>query len=253
MSVENKTLTVVQETEILGKKIVMYGSIEKPYFVASDVAKWLGERDGYTVARKVSEEEKDTQIVCTPGGDQRATVLTEDGLYEACMLSRKEIAKPLKKEIKKYLKSIRLTGAAIPVGNEEKMVSYYFSGLSDELQGQIVNELIQKNKELQSFYDTLMNTEGLMSMNTVSKELGGIGLKTLFKYLREKEIMFYKDDVNIPYQRFMKQKLFAVKESICSDGKSRSVTYATKKGLDYIRKLLTDDGYDFEKNVFMTN
>ena len=125
--------------------------------------------------------------------------------------------------------------------------------MSDELQGQIVNELIQKNKELQSFYDTLMNTEGLMSMNTVSKELGGIGLKTLFKYLREKEIMFYKDDVNIPYQRFMKQKLFAVKESICSDGKSRSVTYVTKKGLDYIRKLLTDDGYDFEKNVFMSN
>ena len=42
-------LTVIQETEILGKKIVMYGNIENPYFVASDVAEWLGERDGYTV------------------------------------------------------------------------------------------------------------------------------------------------------------------------------------------------------------
>ena len=49
---ENEVLKVIQETKILGKKIVMYGSIENPYFVASDVAEWLGERDGYTVARK---------------------------------------------------------------------------------------------------------------------------------------------------------------------------------------------------------
>lgn len=236
-------LTVIQETEILGKKIRMYGSIEYPYFVASDVAEWLGERDGYTVARKVSDEEKDTQIVCTLGGNQKTTVLTEDGLYEACMLSRKEIAKPLKKEIKMYLKSIRITGAAIPVGDEQKMVNYYFSNLSSDLQGQIVNELMEKNKELQQFYDDLMNTEGLMSMNTVSKELNGFGLKTLYAYLRGKKVMFYKDGINIPYQRFMNQGLFKVVESPCADGKYRPTTYATKKGLEYIRKLLHKDGY----------
>lgn len=239
---ENEVLTVIQETKILGKKIVMYGSIENPYFVASDVAEWLGERDGYTVARKVSDEEKDTQIVCTHGGNQKTTVLTEDGLYEACMLSRKEIAKPLKKEIKKYLKSIRLTGAAIPIGDEKKMVSHYFSSLSQDLQGQIVNELIEKNKELQQFYDDLINTEGLYHMNTTAKELR-IGRNTLFAYLRGKSIMFYQDGANIPYQRFMNQGLFRVIESPCADGKYRPTTYATKKGLEYIRKLLRKDGY----------
>ena len=239
---ENEVLTVIQETKILGKKIVMYGSIENPYFVASDVAEWLGERDGYTVARKVSDEEKDTQIVCTHGGNQKTTVLTEDGLYEACMLSRKEIAKPLKKEIKKYLKSIRLTAAAIPIGDEKKMVSHYFSSLSQDLQGQIVNELIEKNKELQQFYDDLINTEGLYHMNTTAKELR-IGRNTLFAYLRGKSIMFYQDGVNIPYQRFMNQGLFRVIESPCADGKYRPTTYATKKGLEYIRKLLRKDCY----------
>ena len=239
---QSEVLTVIQETVILGKKIVMYGSIESPYFVASDVAEWLGERDGYTVARKVSDEEKDTQIVCTHGGNQKTTVLTEDGLYEACMLSRKEIAKPLKKEIKKYLKSIRLTGAAIPIGDEKKMVSHYFSSLSQDLQGQIVNELIEKNKELQQFYDDLINTEGLYHMNTTAKELR-IGRNTLFAYLRGKSIMFYQDGVNIPYQRFMNQGLFRVIESPCADGKYRPTTYATKKGLEYIRKLLRKDGY----------
>ena len=238
----DEVLQVIKETEILGKQIKMYGSIENPYFVASDVAEWLGERDGYTVSRKVSDEEKDTQIVCTLGGNQKTTVLTEDGLYEACMLSRKKIARPLKSEIKKYLKSIRLTGAAIPVGDEQKMVNYYFSSLSSDLQGKIVNELMEKNKELQQFYDDLMNTEGLYHMNTVAKELK-IGRNTLFAYLRGKDIMFYQDNANVPYQRFMNQGLFKVVESPCADGKYRPTTYATKKGLDYIRKLLHKDGY----------
>ena len=239
----NEVLKVVTEKEILGKQIKMYGSIENPYFVASDVAEWLGERDGYTVARKVDDEEKDTQIVCTLGGNQKTTVLTEDGLYDACMLSRKKIAKPLKKEIKKYLKSIRLTGAAIPEGREQEMVNYYFSSLSSDLQGQIVNELIEKNKELQEFYDDLMNTEGLMQINTVAKELG-IGEYTLFAYLRGKKIFFYdKDKVNVPYERFRKEGKFVVKETPCHDGNIRSVTYATKKGLEYIRKILRKDGY----------
>ena len=239
----NEVLKVVTEKEILGKQIKMYGSIESPYFVASDVAEWLGERDGYTVARKVDDEEKDTQIVCTLGGNQKTTVLTEDGLYDACMLSRKKIAKPLKKEIKKYLKSIRLTGAAIPKGREQEMVNYYFSSLSSDLQGQIVNELIEKNKELQQFYDDLMNTEGLMQINTVAKELG-IGEYTLFAYLRGKKVFFYdKDKVNVPYERFRKEGKFVVKETPCHDGNIRAVTYATKKGLEYIRKILRKDGY----------
>lgn len=111
------------------------------------------------------------------------------------------------------------------------------------LQGLIVNELIQKNKELQEFYDDLMNTEGLMSINTMAKELG-IGEYHLFEYLRDKKIFFYdKDKVNVPYERFRLEGKFAVRETPCHDGKIRSVTYATKKGLEYIRKQLRKDGY----------
>lgn len=45
--------------------------------------------------------------------------LTEDGLYEVLMQSRKPIAKKLKKEIKKILKQIRLTGGYIPISTED--------------------------------------------------------------------------------------------------------------------------------------
>ncbi len=236
-------LTVIQETEILGKKIKMYGSIEFPWFMATDVSTWIEHSNARSMIKTIDENEKGVKNVYTLGGIQSKWFLTEDGLYEVCMQSRKPIAKEMKKEIKKYLKSIRLTGAAIPTGDEQKMVSYYFSSLSQETQGVIVNELIAKNKELQQFYDDLMSTEGLMSVNTCAKELG-IGEYTLFAYLRGKKVFFYdKDNVNIPYERFRKEGKFAVKETPCHDGKIRSTTYVTKKGLNYIRKLLRKDGY----------
>ena len=47
----------------------------------------------------------------------------------------------------------------------------------------------------------------------------------------------------MPYERFRKEGKFVVKETPCHDGNIRSVTYATKKGLDYVRKLLRKNGY----------
>lgn len=239
---QNEVLEIVQETKILGKEIKLYGSIENPLFMASDVADWIEHTNTTMMLRKIDDEEKGLNNVYTLGGNQEKWFVTEDGLYEICMQSRKPIAKQMKKEIKKYLKSIRLTGAAIPVGDEQKMVNYYFSSLSSDLQGRIVNELMEKNKELQQFYDDLINTDGLYHMNTIAKELK-IGRNELFTYLRGKSIIFYQDGINIPYQRFMNQGLFRVIESPCTDGKYRPTTYVTKKGLEYIRKLLRKDGY----------
>lgn len=77
-----------------------------------------------------------------------------------------------------------------------------------------------------------------------------IGEYKLFAFLRKKKVFFYdKDNVNIPYERFRKEGKFAVKETICHDGNIRSVTYATKKGLDYVRKLLRKNGYYIEKTA----
>ena len=105
-----------------------------------------------------------------------------------------------------------------------------------------IADLKEENEELKEFYDTLLSTEGLLPMNTVAKELG-IGLKRLYLFLRTHDVMFYKGNVNIPYQRFMEQGLFKVKETPCKDGVYRPATYATRKGLEYIRKILRKDGY----------
>ena len=241
----NEVLQVIDKTKILGKDVNLYCSIEEPLFEANEVAGWLGVQNVSQMLKQadIDESEKAIFLKYTLGGNQKTLFITEDAMYEVLMRSRKKEAKPFRKEIKKYLKSIRLTGAAIPEGREQEMVNYYFSSLSSDLQGQIVNELIEKNKELQQFYDDLMNTEGLMQINTVAKELG-IGEYHLFAYLRGKKVFFYdKDKVNVPYERFRKEGKFVVKETPCHDGNIRSVTYATKKGLEYIRKILRKDGY----------
>lgn len=244
---KNEVLKLVDEVEILGHKIKMYGSIEFPWFMAKDVAEWIdyskrsnGTYQTQNMVKHVDDLEKAVKTFNTLGGMQEAWALTEDGLYECCMRSTKPIAKDIKREIKKYLKSIRLTGAAIE--DERKTVDYYFSSFSDDLKTKIFNEMYKKNQELEKMYNDLLNTDGLYHMNIVAKELK-IGRNTMLSYLRGKGIMFYQDNSNVPYQRFMNQKLFAVVETICADGKYRPVTYATKKGLDYIRKLLRKDGY----------
>lgn len=244
---KNEVLELVDEVEILGHKIKMYGSIEFPWFMAKDVAEWIdyskGSNGKYQITnmvKKIDDYEKGLKSFKTLGGVQETWALTEDGLYECCMRSTKPIAKDIKREIKKYLKSIRLTGAAIE--DERKTVDYYFSSFSDDLKTKIFNEMYQKNQELEEMYNDLLNTEGLYHMNIVAKELK-IGRNTMLSYLRGKGIMFYQDNSNVPYQRFINQKLFAVVETPCADGNYRPVTYATKKGLDYIRKLLRKDGY----------
>ena len=50
---------------------------------------------------------------------QDAWFLTEDGIYELLMLSRKPIAKQWKKEVKKILKNIRLNGGHVQIDREE--------------------------------------------------------------------------------------------------------------------------------------
>lgn len=61
----------------------------------------------------VDDDEKVRNIVPTPGGNQQVRMLTEGGLYEVLMQSRKPIAKQFKKGVKQILHEVRTTGGYI--------------------------------------------------------------------------------------------------------------------------------------------
>ena len=105
-----KEITLISKSTFLGKEIDVYGNAETPLFLAKDVAAWIEHSDVSMMMRNVDDEEKVTSIVCTPEGNQNAWFLTEDGLYEVLMQSRKPQAKQYKKGVKEILKSIRRTG-----------------------------------------------------------------------------------------------------------------------------------------------
>ena len=108
-----KELKVFTSQEVLGKEFNIYGDSDAPLFLAKDVAEWIDHSDRSKMLKAVDEDEKVKNIVPTLGGSQEMWFLTEYGLYEVLMQSRKPIAKQFKKEVKAILKQLRTTGVVI--------------------------------------------------------------------------------------------------------------------------------------------
>lgn len=83
----------------------------EPWFVAGDVARMLGYRDAYNMARRLDDDEKGTHSLSTPGGTQLVGIINESGLYAAILGSQVEGAQRFKRWItREVLPSIRRTG-----------------------------------------------------------------------------------------------------------------------------------------------
>ena len=109
----SEAIKVIAEQNVLGKEFHIYGTIEEPLFLAKDVAKWIEHSDVHKMLQSVDDDEKGRNNVPAPGGEQECWFLTENGLYEVLMLSRKPIAKKFKKEVKRILHDLRLNGTVV--------------------------------------------------------------------------------------------------------------------------------------------
>lgn len=176
---------LVDTTEILGRRIDLYRSIEDPLFLARDVAEWIDyskRPDGSYRTDKMlqaidSEEKYQTKILTANNvsGSNLGQIdstgktinpfwfLTEDGLYEVCMQSRKPIAKQMKKQIKEYLRNIRKTGGAVDFGKESQFIEHYFPSFSEDVKLAMVTDLRTQNKELKEENQKLQNDNKLLA------------------------------------------------------------------------------------------
>lgn len=108
-----RELIVIDERVVFEKNFRVYGDFENPLFLARDVAEWI-EYDKDKVGQmlnNVDNDEKMNSPIYYSGQVRNMWFLTEDGLYEVLMLSRKPIAKEWKKKVKEILKEIRKTGS----------------------------------------------------------------------------------------------------------------------------------------------
>ena len=103
-------IQVLKQAELLGQQFAVYGTPDEPLFLAKDVAAWIEHTDVSKMVQCVDEDEKLTRTMFVSGQNREVWLLTEDGLYEILMQSRKSIAKQFKKGVKKILHDIRTTG-----------------------------------------------------------------------------------------------------------------------------------------------
>lgn len=241
-----ENLKIFEEREVLGRQVCLYGTAEETLFLAKDVASWLGLTNVTVMINQIDESEVTKLNLGSQKGE--CNFLTEDGLYEVLMQSRKPIAKEFKKEVKRILKTIRKTGGYIvdkPEDTNEDILARAFIVAMDTIKrkDEKIKELDSKIEEQApkvEFFDQVTDSTDAVDMAVCTKTLNmGIGRNYLFEILRSEKIL---QPNNQPYQSYIDRGWFRVIEqkfekndgSICIYFK----TVVYQKGMDGIRKLL---------------
>ena len=250
----SKEIKVIDEREVLGKHFRVYGDIENPLFLAKDVAEWI---EHSNITRMLSSVDEDEKVKIRPNqklglltSNNEYNFLTEDGLYEVLMQSRKPIAKQFKKEVKKILKQIRLTGGAVIEDREEEFINNYFTSFSDDVKKAMVLDLRNQMKkykveleEKTKIIKQIEISENSMLVRDVAKIASKngikIGEKKLYNILREWGLIFKNDTT--PKQIYIDRGYFEVTEGT-KEIKNKTFLYKTTKvtgkGQLYIIKRL---------------
>lgn len=190
-----KEITAISKQMILGKEFEIYGDFETPFFLAKDVAEMIEHSKVSVMLERIDDDEKVLQVceVNNPSLTSKARktqemwFLTENGLYEVLMLSRKPVAKQFKKAIKELLHNLRTNKMVITsqkskeeIENERKRLNIEaynaLHSLADiyrvknESYGQILDAYA--TKELSGeFLLPLPKTEKTYSASDIAKEL----------------------------------------------------------------------------------
>lgn len=218
-------LQVIKEQEVLGKEFRIYGDFESPLFLARDVAEWI-EYDVNKVGqmlKTIDEDEKKTSPLHYSGQIRNMWFLTEDGLYEVLMQSRKPIAKQFKKQVKTILKELRKGNLKLQSTKEEKaqlLLSIYNGGQEGIVASKRLTEievqeakksLLETIENKQTIIDNVIDDKSLFAIGTVGKVLkpycNVMGSIKIFEFLRENGVLMNSKGTqkhNLPYDKYNK-------------------------------------------------
>lgn len=268
-------IQVLSETELLGHKFTVYGTAENPLFLAKEVAECI-EYDQSSVNKLVNlvdDDEKVRNNLPTPGGNQQVWFLTEDGLYEVLMQSRKPIAKEFKKGVKEILKSIRKTGGYIATTEEESPEEIMAKALlvaqatikrKEERMKQLEAETEQQREtiELQdteikkaapkvNYYDNHLQSVNTQTTTQVAKQIGMEAPK-LNKKLKELGILYKQSCQWLLHSPYSSWGMHSTRTQTFtrSDGSTGTSVYTVwaTKGVRFIIALYEND-WDVKKAI----
>lgn len=249
-------IKVIDQRKLLGVDFKIYGDFDNPLFLAKDVAEWIEHSNSTEMLRGIDESEKLNSTILSAGQRREVIMLTEDGLYEVLMQSRKPIAKEFKKEVKAILKSIRKHGAYMTDSAIEEAISNpdFLIRLATELKNEKaarkeLEEKRAKDRPKVLFADAVSASHTSILIGDLAKLLKQNGYNTgqnrLFEELRGRGfLMKTGSSQNMPTQTAMERGLFEVKEStvVNPDGSVRvtKTTKVTGKGQQYFINLFLE-------------
>jgi prophage antirepressor-like protein len=167
-----------------------------PWFIRNDACVILGHANPAQVASRLDDDEKGVLTMDTPGGRQEMAIVSEAGLYQLIMTSRKSEAKAFRRWVThEVLPQIRKTGA---YGSPQTQIDFSDPAVvmaalvaqnkkAIELQGK-VNELAPKAEAL----DRISGSEGSVCFTDAAKMLR-VSPSYLIKYLTEKAWIYKRN------------------------------------------------------------
>jgi prophage antirepressor-like protein len=243
-------LMVIEQREVLGMDFKIYGDIDNPLFLAKDIASWIN-YDSTSINKLVGlveESEKVRSIIPTLGGNQESWFLTEDGLYEVLMQSRKPIAKEFKKQVKQILKDIRKHGMYATENTIEKMINnpdftiQLLIKLKEEKALRLVAEAekelvtVERDTALKTV-DLLTHVNKLYNTTEIAKELGLKSANVLNRFLNEKGIQYKSGGTWVLYSKYSDLEYVSIKQRQLENGTVIYDRKWTQRGREFILNL----------------
>ena len=241
-----------------GKEIRTVQRSGEPWWVLKDICDVLQLSNPSMIADRLDDDEKakvEPKQYLGSRSNEPATVISESGLYNVILLSRKPEAKKFKRWIThEVLPAIRRHGAYVTSAKLEEIMNdpdawiKVLTALKDE---RAAKERLQleaaQNEPKVVFADAVSVSSGTILIGELAKILKGngieIGQNRLFEKLRQDGYLIKRQgtDYNAPTQRAMELGLFRVKETAIthSDGHVTisKTTKVTGKGQQYFINL----------------
>lgn len=255
-------LNVFTNTEFGTVRIVTIDN--EPWLVGKDVADILGYQNGSRdVNRHVDEEDRCKEMVFDGNQNKETILINESGLYSLVLGSKLPTAKKFKRWVtSEVLPDIRKHGMYMSSDNIDKLLNdpdamiQALTKYKDEREARLKAQ--EENAKLTADNDRMRPKEIFADAVAASKTsilIGDlaklicqngheIGQRRLFQWMRDNHYLIASgNSTNMPYQRYIEQGLFEIKESNIQnpDGSVRitRTTKVTGKGQVYfINKFL---------------
>ena len=209
--IEKKGLTILTERIIMGQVFRIYGTVENPMFLVTDIARAIDHSKPSKLVDIVDDSNKiKTIMLGTQGSYQNSNgglrentecwFVTEEGLYKILMRSDKPKAQPFQDKVCEILKEIRQTGGYIhtePDDDDDMILARAFIvaqrkiEMRDKQLATAKEEIIKQQEQLASqapkveLADERLAMNGCISITDANKTFG-LGQGKLMQWARNK-------------------------------------------------------------------